>query len=153
MNAEETQRSTIKQMRRLLIVILLFIYSESFAGKSDTTGLWKAVHGLNEALKKKDTSTLKQLLHAKLSYCHSNGWCETKGEVIHDLFGIIEYREIGMRVENWDLEQNLACLRTVADVAVRYNGNELNLRLFVTQVWIRQEKRWQLIARQSTKIN
>lgn len=139
-------------MRYFLLLSMFFIYGVSFAAKPDTVGLWRAVYGLNDALKQKDTNALKKLLHPKLYYCHSNGWCETKGEVIHDLFGVIDYKEIGMIVNNWEREKNFAFILTTMDVSVRYNNNDLSLRLFLMQVWKKNKKQWQLIARQSTKL-
>lgn len=141
-------------MRILYFILSIFICNTVFAAKSDTVGLWKAVYGLNEALIYKDSVTLKKVLHPKLSYGHSNGWSETKEEVIGDLYnGKLIYRDIGQKIDSWEQEENLVLIRSTTDIDVLLEGKEVKLRLHVLQVWIRKNKTWQLISRQSTRIN
>ena len=141
-------------MRTLLTILLLFVYSAGFADKPDTAGLAKAVFELNEALLQKDSVTLKRLLHEKVEYGHSNGWIESRQEVIDDLFsGKLVYHKLVMS-EISIVEQNgTACVRSKTDIDVALNGKALQMSLHVLQVWIKDKQGWVLLNRQSTKIN
>ena len=62
----------------------------------------QAAAKLEKALVAKDTVTLKQLLHKNLSYGHSNGWVQSKEEVVKDLMsGKIIYVKMEIREPQW----------------------------------------------------
>ncbi|MCD6065129.1 MAG: hypothetical protein K0R82_3040, partial [Flavipsychrobacter sp.] len=89
-----------------------------------------------------------------LKYGHSNGWIESKQDVINDLRdGVLDYRRIDSYEPSYIFNGNIACVRTNPDIIVAMNGQVLDLKLHVLQVWIKtKDKGWQLISRQSTKI-
>lgn len=140
-------------MRFFITIILLFVCSAAFAGKPDTTGIYKAVHQLNQALVQKDSAMLKKLLHKKVTYGHSNGWVETKRDVIEDLFnGTLVYNKIDQGALEVTEEQDIVFVRSAADVDVALKGTQIQLKLHILQVWMREKKGWILVSRQSTKI-
>jgi hypothetical protein len=111
-----------------------------------------AADGFNNALVERDSNALKTLLHDKLVYGHSNGWKQTKKEVIDDLFnGKIAYHKISQREENIVMDGNTAAVRSVADIDVTMLGKDLQFKLNILQVWIWKNKKWQMFSRQSTK--
>ena len=137
-------------MRILITVIVLFISSCSFC---QTSFLKDAVSKLDKALIEKDTATLKQLLHSNVTYGHSNGWVETKEDVIKDLAsGKLVYYAIKSDSITWKLSPNWASMRSKTKAEVSVNGNRMELNLHVLEVWLKTNKGWQLIARQSTKL-
>jgi hypothetical protein len=141
-------------MRTLLTVILLFVYSIGFAGKPDTAGLSKAVFGLSEALLHKDTVRLKALLHKKVQYGHSNGWIETKRDIIENLYnGKLTYNKLAVSEQVIVEENGVGCVRSKTEIDVSLNGKPIQMTLHVLQVWIKEKKGWVLLSRQSTKIN
>ncbi len=138
-------------MRYIVTISLLLIYSTLFAQSEKALGI--AADGFNNALVERDSNALKTLLHDKLVYGHSNGWKQTKKEVIDDLFnGTIVYHKISQAEENIVMDGNTAAVRSVADIDVTMEGKELHFRLHVLQVWIWKNKKWQLFSRQSAKI-
>ena len=107
---------------------------------------------LDEALVKKDSVALKQLLHQDLSYGHSNAWVETKSDVIKDLFnGKLSYKKIKSKEHEWKAGKDWATLRTKTEIEYVLDGKDGSLDLHVLQVWVKTNKGWQLLARQSTK--
>lgn len=141
-------------MRWWLTILLFFVYSAAFASKKDTADLRKSVYRLNEALMMKDTAVLKKLLHKKCSYGHSNGWVETKRDVIGDLYnGKLVYQQIDQDTLTMTREKNLATVRSRVAAKVLYEGKEVSLKLHVMQVWMKEKKGWLLLSRQSTKID
>lgn len=139
-------------MRITCTILLFFIYSAVYA-QADTEGLKKAVAGLNTALLVKDSVALKSLLSDKVTYGHSNGWIETKQEVVQHLFdGTLTYNSIIQGEPSIVLEGDIASVRANADVDVSLKGTQVKLGLHILQVWKKDKKRWVLLSRQSTKI-
>jgi hypothetical protein len=137
-------------MKRILtIAALLFC----FCAQAQTSFLKEAAAKLDKALVAKDTVVLKQLLHKELTYGHSNGWVETREDVVRDLAsGKLVYHAINPGKITWRTDGNWASARTDVQVAVSLDGTRLDMKLHVLQVWLKTNRGWQLIARQSTKI-
>ena len=137
-------------MKKYITILFLFISSFSFA---QTSFLKDAVAKLDKALLAKDTVVLKQLLHKEVTYGHSNGWVETKEDVINDLVtGKLAYHKIENGNENWKTGANWASRRSETKVEVTLNGTNMSLSLHVLQVWLKTGQGWQLIGRQSAKL-
>jgi hypothetical protein len=137
------------------LVAILFIISANclFAQKPDSLNLLMSVKTLDEALVKQDTIQLGRLLSNELTYGHSNGWVQTKREVIDDLYnGKLSYKNIKGSDKKVVLEGNIASVRMDAEVIAVMNGNVIQLKLKVLQVWIWKNKNWELFARQSVKM-
>jgi len=108
---------------------------------------------LNTALLQKDSISLKRLLHPAVTYGHSNGWIEDRQEVIHDLYnGKLVYEQIKASEVRIVTAGHTATVRVKNEVAVSFNGTGIKLKLEVLQVWVYQH-RWQLLSRQSVKID
>ena len=137
-------------MKVWIAIIVLLISSVSFG---QTSFLKDAVSKLDKALIEKDTATLKQLLHKNLTYGHSSGWVVTKDDVVKDLTsGKLVYYTIKSDSITWKADANWASMRSKTKVEVSVNNNRTELNLHVLQVWLKTNKGWQLIARQSTKL-
>jgi hypothetical protein len=137
-------------MKICITILALFISSLLFG---QTSFLKDAVSKLDKALVEKDTVTLKQLLHKNVTYGHSNGWVETKEDVIKDLAsGKLIYHTIKSDSLTWKTEANWASVRSKTKAEVSVNGNRVELTLHILEVWLKTNKGWQLIARQSTKL-
>jgi len=138
---------------KYLFVILLFISIGAYAQKPDIIGVEEAVGKLDQALLKRDSVALKTLLSNELSYGHSNGWIESKWEVMDDLYnGKLIYKKIDRQLQNSHIDGNIASIRMNTDVEVELNGKPMTLKLSVLQVWIWRNKHWELFARQSVKM-
>jgi hypothetical protein len=137
-------------MRYGFVIALLFISSFSFG---QTSFLKNAAAKLDKALTEKDTTVLKQLLHIDATYGHSNGWVQTKADVVKDVVsGKLNYTTIANSDEQWTLNKDWASLRCTSNVKYVMDGKEATVKLHVLQVWMKTGKGWQLLARQSTKI-
>lgn len=164
---------TFAMIRYIVCFLLLFVYGESFAGKN----AFNIVEDINAALVNKDTIVLKRLLHDDLMYGHSNGWVEDKRAVLNDLFnGKLVYLSIErlpyFKAEDTS-ETKEGYLRIICatpkglvnsrrDIQIEhayfkydviYEGKPLTLKLAVMMVFVKEKGRWQLLVRQSTKIN
>ena len=138
----------------VLFVLFLFTTQNSFA-QIDSVGLKNAMQQLDKALLQKDETVLKSVLHQDLSYGHSNGWVQSKSDVLNDFIsGKLTYSKI----ENNSsaiivINKDYATVKTNTNAEGAVNGTAFNLKLHIMQFWIKTKKGWQLIARQSTKLS
>lgn len=138
-------------MKLVFVTILLLV--SSLAIGQDTVALKKTTTALNEALLKKDAAVLKVLLHNDLSYGHSNGWIQSKEDVMADFVsGKIEYKKIEAGEERFVVNKEAVSVRSITKVEGVVNGTAFSMSLQVLQVWKRIKKQWVLIARQSVKV-
>jgi len=137
-------------MKQLLTIILFFVTVGSFAQRN----VEGSVRDLDEALVERDTAFLKNLLHDQLSYGHSNGWVETKSELLQHLFnGKLVYKKIESKLLTKNDADSVTIVRTQSNIRYVLDGKEGELKLHVMQVWVLNKKGWQLLSRQSTKLN
>ena len=137
-------------MKFFLSIAFIFMLSTGFA---QTSFLKDAVVKLDKALMQKDTTTLKQLLNKNVTYGHSSGWVQTKQDVINDLVsGKLTYSKIENEDVKWVTDKDWASARITTNVNVTVDGRNLDLKLHVMEVWLKTNKGWQMIARQSTKL-
>jgi tRNA/tmRNA/rRNA uracil-C5-methylase (TrmA/RlmC/RlmD family) len=138
----------------VLFVLFLLIAKSSFA-QIDSVGLKNAMQQLDKALLQKDETVLNSVLHKDLSYGHSNGWIQSKSDILNDFTsGKLTYSKI----ENNSsaiivINKEYATVKTNTNVEGVVNGTEFKLTLHIMQFWIKTKKGWQLIARQSTKLS
>jgi len=120
----------------------------------DSISLKDAMSNLDKALLNKDQRTLQRLLHKEVSYGHSNGWVQTKQDILNDLqTGKLVYSKIeNSNVMIVALNKKWATVRTNTNAEGSISGTAFQLKLHVLQVWIKTKMGWQLMARQSTKI-
>ena len=137
-------------MRHLLTIILFFVSIGSFAQRN----VEGSVRDLDQALVERDTTFLKDLLHDELSYGHSNGWVETKAELLQHLFnGKLVYKKIESKLLTRNNADSVTIVRAESNIKYVLDGKEGELKLLVMQVWMLNKNGWQLLSRQSTKIN
>lgn len=137
-----------------LPVLLLLMFTQRAAAQTDSTSLLKAVTALDKALMTKDSSQLALLLDKRLSYGHSNGWVQSKSEIWADfvsgkvIYSTLQSSEIKLLTQDKDG----ATLVLKLQVAGQLNGKDFSMNLHVMQVWKKDKKGWQLLARQSAKL-
>ena len=141
-------------MKKLLFgSLVLFLFNSSFA-QIDSVGLKNAMQQLDKALLQKDETVLKSVLHKDLSYGHSNGWIQSKSDILNDFtsgkltYSKIENNSSAIIVINKDY----ATVKTNTNAEGVVNGTAFKLTLHIMQFWIKTKKGWQLIARQSAKL-
>ena len=151
MNADKMLRQKTKSLKKLLVIALLL--NVVFAnGQSDEEKLSTTLKEFHQALVTKNTVSINQQTDRVLSYGHSNGWVETKTDMIKNLEtgynNYHSYKEDSLQVM---INGNMANARFVADINVTLNGNTGSYHLKVLEVWVKKGKRWLLFARQAVK--
>jgi len=136
-----------------LIFIAIFVSISSLVFAQDTVQLKKVTELFNNALLTKDTNLIKQLVHKQISYGHSNGWLQTKQDLITDFAtGKIEYTKIEEGEKSFTKTNQAIAVRNISKVEGVVNGYVFSMSLQVLQIWKKVKKNWILIARQSVKV-
>lgn len=112
----------------------------------------KAVKEFHQALVNKNTVSINQQTDKALSYGHSNGWVQTKTDLINDFeTGLISYSGFKEDSLSVSINGNLANVRFIADITATMKGTTNSFHLNVLEVWVKKGKRWILFARQAVK--
>ncbi|MGB3006247.1 MAG: nuclear transport factor 2 family protein [Chitinophagaceae bacterium] len=138
-------------MKWLLAIVLLLnvVFANAQTDEEKLTSTLKEFH---QALVKKNTISINQQTDKALSYGHSNGWIETKTEMIKNLEpGYLSYTKYEEDSINVVINGTLANVRYVAEVEAILNGKSNMFHLKVLEVWVKKGKRWLLFARQAIK--
>jgi hypothetical protein len=136
----------------LLIICITTAACEYQKQSFETEHISIQMKTLDKALMQKDTLTLSALLHDNLSMGHSNGWLETKPDLLKTLV------EEGVRYTSIETigepkikysSENLLTTRRNIDVSGLLNQTKFEVKLNVLELWIFENDDWQLLARQS----
>lgn len=138
-------------MKKILLLLLLFSFVFAQA-QTEEEKLATTLKEFHQALVNKNTVSINQQTDKALSYGHSNGWVETKADVIKDLeTGYLVYHSYKEDSLNIMINGPVANVRFVADINATLNGNNNTIHLKVLEVWVKKGKRWLLFARQAVR--
>lgn len=138
-------------MKPMLKWLLVFAAATSLSAADPKTEVLAAMETWKQAILKKDTATLDRLLHPDLTYSHSDGRTEGKADILKAPPNTksITFGESTVRVYG-----NTVLVKGPAEfVNNAANGTTTTLNLSILQVWLKSPKGWQLVARQSTRLN
>ena len=140
-------------MKFYFVILSSLFFAHAIAQTGDEKKLVETVKEFHQALVKKNTVSINQQTDKALSYGHSNGWIQTKADVIKDFErGYISYQNFKEDSITVLMNDNMANVRFVADITATLNGTIINnYHLRVLEVWVKKSKRWVLFARQAVK--
>jgi len=138
-------------MRLAFLIGVLFISTFAVA-QTDEEKLTVTMKEFHQALVKMNTVSINQQTDKALSYGHSNGWVQTKSDLIKDFeSGYISYQAYKEDSITIAMNGNMANVRFVADIAATMKGTNYNFHLKVLEVWVKKGRRWVLFARQAVR--
>ncbi len=110
--------------------------------------------GLKTALLNKDSISLSNLLADDVTYGHSNGWLQTKAQLIRDVVsGVQDYKTIEPSSINIRVYENAAVVTLESKSSMVFQGKPLELSMNILLIWVMKDNDWKLEARQSVKNN
>ena len=122
--------------------------------QSDEEKLLATVKEFHQTMINKNTISINQQTDKALSYGHSNGWVETKAEMMKNIeSAYLKYNSIQEDSLTVSMNGKLASVRFNATIDVYLNGKNGTYFLKVLEVWQRKGNRWILFARQAIKRN
>jgi len=132
--------------------LLVFVAAAASLSAADPkTEVLASIETWKQAILKKDAKALEPLLHPDLLYSHSDGRTETKADILKSMPNTqsIKFAEPNVRVygDTVLVKGNAEFVNNAA------GGGTTTLNLSLLQVWIKTSKGWQLVGRQSTRLN
>ena len=139
-------------MKYIFAILFLSLSICVVAQTADEQKLLTTVKEFHQALVNKNTISINQQTDKALSYGHSNGWVETKTDMIKNLetnyISYQSFKEDSIKVSS---NGNIANVRFVAAIDASLKDSRTTYNLKVLEVWVKKGKRWLLFARQSVK--
>jgi len=131
----------------------LFESAPSRAENADEAGVTQAVEALRKATLAQDKAKLEQVAAAELSYGHSSGVVQNKGEFID---GVMNRKGVVKSIEFPELKVGLAGNNAVARhlwvSESEADGKPTSTKIGILSVWTKQDGAWKLLARQGYKL-
>ena len=139
-------------MKSFLSVLFILVSWAGFCQLTPEDKLKETLKQFHQDLVKKNTISINQQTDKALSYGHSNGWVETKTELLRNLETCyLSYQSFKEDSVGIIINTNVASARFVADISATLNGTPAVFHLKVLEVWVKKGNRWVLFARQAVK--
>lgn len=136
-----------------LFFVLLILSTYSFAQSKEEQEVLDLSARKFVWMQNKQLDSLEAILDDRLMYIHSNGWVETKSEVIDDLKnGKLTYEQVKLtesRVRLWD---DTAIVTGKGIFNVVLDGKPLEFNLGFSEVYILQYGKWKLVSRHANRM-
>jgi hypothetical protein len=137
-------------MKQYLVVLILMFSATAFGHTKEEEALRIQMKRFDHGLLVKDTLSLRETTHPDITYGHSNGWIETRRDLLADLYnGKISYMLIEPKEATITISGETAIVRYDAQIDAALEGIAGSYKLRVLQVWVKKNKTWLLLARQS----
>jgi Domain of unknown function (DUF4440) len=140
-------------MKSLLTILLLVFGFTVFGQSADEKKLIQTLREFHQDLVKKNTVSINQQTDKALTYGHSNGWVESKSDIIKNLeSGYISYQSYKEDSISISMNATVAGARFIANINASLSGKPATYQLRVLEVWLKKGNRWVLFARQAIKL-
>ena len=143
-----------------IFVLFFMLFCSSFVANAQTDkqlqqmDLMMQMQLLKNALIAKDSAALNKLLSEDVSYGHTNGWVQTKAQLIRSVVsGEQDYAAIESSNVNTRIYDLTGIVTMQSKVSMLFQGKSLDLNMKILLVWIKQSDVWKLVARQSVNTN
>lgn len=148
----------MKQTNKMKYIFILFFifFCSSFIANAQTDKemqqmeLMMQIQLLKNALIAKDSIALSKLLSDDVSYGHTNGWVQTKSQLIRSVVsGEQDYADIESSNIDTRIYDLTGIVTMQSKVRMLFQKKPLDLNMKILLVWIKQSEDWKLVARQS----
>ena len=137
-------------MRNLLVISILLI---GFGLKAQYTNPHDVHLAKFRWMELQQLDSLSAFLHPDLKYIHSNGWIESKDDVLKDLqSGKLVYLKVQVQEAQVRQIAQTAIVTGKGNFKVVMDGKSLDINLLYTEVYVKQKKQWLLISRHANRL-
>jgi hypothetical protein len=142
-------------MKKLLLFALLISGSYAYC-QSPEAEIVNQLHNRKfEWMTTKNYDSLNWMMGETLKFIHSNGWTQSKKEMIEDLkSGKLNYTSIVVQESSVTLYNNQSAVVTGKGTfkGLMPDKSEFNINLLYTEVYIKSKAQWKLVSRHACKI-
>ena len=139
--------------KMIYLIFALLVFNTAQAQSKDSVQVVKAVNHLADLMVNPDKAALEALVSDRVSYGHSGGKLEGRTSFIESLTsGSSDFVKINMTDQSIQLFGKTAIVRNKLFASTNDGGKPGEVKLALILVWQKQQKTWQLIARQAVKL-
>lgn len=139
-------------MKSRLLLFALAAGALSFAATPEDD-LKATIEKWKTAVIKKDKATLEKYTSPNVTYSHSSAKMENRTQMIEAMMSKdMVYTSLHMEDTTYRLYGNVGVVQTKMTVKNAQKGDAKVIPLSVLMVWVKEKGDWQLIARQTTRI-
>jgi uncharacterized protein (TIGR02246 family) len=119
----------------------------------DEAAVSQVIDDLRKAMLAADQAGLEALVADQLSYGHSGGVIESKGQFVNVIVNKKTiYKSITLSEPSVAVVGNNAIARHIFSAETEADGKPASARVGALQVWTKQDGRWKLLARQAFRL-
>lgn len=138
---------------KLFFALILFVLTNTYAQSKSEQAVATSVTALHNNVVSPDREALNTLVSEALSYGHSAGKVENKGQFIDFLFnGPFKFTSINTTDQTIQVSGKNAVVRHIFIGKATNNGVPTDIRLGNLMVWRKEGGNWKLLARQAFKL-
>lgn len=136
----------------LLGILSLFSFA-AIAQTKDEKAVMEAVEKLRQAMISGDRTSLENITMDSLSYGHSGGKAENKTSFVENIAsGKSDFVTIELSEQTVSVVHKNAIVRHTLLANTNDGGKPAVVKLKVLLVWVKEEGKWKLLARQAVKL-
>ena len=141
-------------MKNSLLLIFLLVGWHAFSQTAEAEKVNQLHKKKFEWLINRKYDSLNWLLDDEVKYIHSNGWVQTKSEIIDDLkSGKLNYTSVIVEESTVSyFNQSAVVTGKGIFIGLMADKSEFTIHLLYTEVYVRLKKQWKLVSRQATKL-
>jgi len=133
-----------------IICLVICVCSQAQSPEQTVLDLSKKKFGL---MIRKQYDSLQAVLDDRLMFVHSNGWTETKSELIEDIkSGKLTYVNIQISESSARMYPGTAIVMGKGKFTVLLDANPLDINLFYTEVYVLKNDKWLLASRHANRL-
>lgn len=142
-------------MKNILLFILLIVGTQAFSQNPEAEKVNTLHKKKFEWFITKNYDSLNWILDESVKYIHSNGWIQSKKEVIEDIkSGKLNYTSVAVTESSVSIYNNQSAVVTGKGTfkGLMPDKSEFNIYLLYTEVYVKSKKQWKLVSRHACKI-
>jgi hypothetical protein len=139
-------------MKRFFVFALMLFGVAAFSQSKQEQEVLQLSHAKFKWLVQKKVDSLKFVLDERLTYIHSNGWVQTKRELIDDLLsGKLSYDKIEVEKDSIRIYSKSAVVTGRGKFTATMGGVTNTFDLTYTETYVLQKREWKLASRHASR--
>ncbi len=99
------------------------------------------------------SDSLQAILDDRVLYIHSNGWAQTRQEILDDMnSGKLIYKKVDVQDAKVRLYDKTAIVNGTGRFSGVREGHEFDMTLSYTEVYVLRKKKWMLVTRHANRL-
>lgn len=140
-------------MKKILLGFYLFIFAASMAQTKQEQEVLQLSAKKFTWLVAKKIDSLNFVSDERLTFIHSNGWVQTKKELLADLqSGKLNYVSIDVSESSVRLYPKSAVVNGKGKFVATVDGNTNTVNLSYTETYVLQKREWKLASRHASRL-